>query len=134
MELTVPFVATPTTTINPSDHPDLIPTGHVSEMAPPINLFKVMGKTAGGSPSEAGKGKGKGKPKAFRHITRALMMVFLLSYISPLLFPNLFLPTTHYFSLPFSYVHFLISRLLRVSFLRSYKPRTPNMKRIWPRC
>jgi hypothetical protein len=30
-------------------------------MVPPINPFKLMGKTVGGSPSGAGKGKGKGK-------------------------------------------------------------------------
>uniref|UniRef100_A0A2N9IYX5 Uncharacterized protein n=1 Tax=Fagus sylvatica TaxID=28930 RepID=A0A2N9IYX5_FAGSY len=63
VEPTVPFVATPATTINLSNHSDLIPTGQVSEMAPPINPFKLMGKTAGGSPSGAGRGKGKSKPK-----------------------------------------------------------------------
>ncbi len=234
VEPTVPFVATPATTINLSNHSDLIPTGQVSEMAPPINPFKLMGKTAGGSPSGAGRGKGKSKPKgtgaikkgrkpaveviepelplpssadqeppsplpvvhelddsdhdeglvfkqkraraetssmpakgtssdfvawapellfgpgpisirdtvldnsktklsakvayglaraaclpedmkfwdtmhsgqAFRHITRGLIMVYLLSYLSPPLCPNFFPPTTHCFSLPFSYVHF----------------------------
>ena len=60
----IPFVATPADTIIPSEHPDLIPTGQVSEMALPINLFKLMGKKTGGSPSEAAKGKGKGKTKS----------------------------------------------------------------------
>uniref|UniRef100_A0A2N9FAL8 Uncharacterized protein n=1 Tax=Fagus sylvatica TaxID=28930 RepID=A0A2N9FAL8_FAGSY len=32
-------------------------------MAPPINPFKPMGKTAGASPSETGRGKGKGNIK-----------------------------------------------------------------------
>ena len=63
VEHTVPFVATPATTINLSDHPDLIPTGQVLEMAPPINPLKLIGKTAGANPFGAGKGKGKGKLK-----------------------------------------------------------------------
>ena len=62
----IPFVAIPADTISPSEHPDLIPTGQVSEMAPPINPFKLMGKATGGSPSEATKGKGKGKNKGAR--------------------------------------------------------------------
>ena len=44
----------------PQDHPDLIPLGQVCEMAPPINPFKLMGKTAGANPSEIGKGNTKG--------------------------------------------------------------------------
>uniref|UniRef100_A0A2N9G943 Uncharacterized protein n=1 Tax=Fagus sylvatica TaxID=28930 RepID=A0A2N9G943_FAGSY len=40
----IPFVATPADTTVPSEHPGLIPTGQVSEMAPPINPFKLMGK------------------------------------------------------------------------------------------
>uniref|UniRef100_A0A2N9HBU1 Uncharacterized protein n=1 Tax=Fagus sylvatica TaxID=28930 RepID=A0A2N9HBU1_FAGSY len=47
----------------PQDHPDLIPSGQVCEMAPPINPFKLMGKTADASSSKKGKGKGKGKTK-----------------------------------------------------------------------
>jgi hypothetical protein len=59
----IPFVATPANTTVPSEHPGLIPTGQVSEMAPPINPFKLMGKTIGRSPSEAAKGKGESKNK-----------------------------------------------------------------------
>jgi hypothetical protein len=59
VEPTVLFVAPLATTDPDSDIPDLIP--FVQEMAPPINPFNLMGKTARGSPSEAGKGKGKGK-------------------------------------------------------------------------
>ena len=59
----IPFVATPADTNVLSENPELIPTDQVSEMAPPINPFKLMGKAAGGSPSEATKGKGKGKNK-----------------------------------------------------------------------
>jgi hypothetical protein len=62
----IPFVAIPADTISPSEHPDLIPTGQVSEMASPINPFKLMGKTTVGTPSEATKGKGKGKNKGAR--------------------------------------------------------------------
>ena len=47
------FVAQPTTITTPPEHSDLIPTGEVSEMAPPINPYELMGK----------KSKGKGKAK-----------------------------------------------------------------------
>uniref|UniRef100_A0A2N9HBA0 Uncharacterized protein n=1 Tax=Fagus sylvatica TaxID=28930 RepID=A0A2N9HBA0_FAGSY len=53
----------PVETELPQDHPDLILSGQVCEMAPPSNSFKLMGKTAGASPSETGKGKGKGSTK-----------------------------------------------------------------------
>ncbi len=58
---TVLFVAQSTTTSTTSEAPDLIPSRQVLEMAPPINPFKLMGKTASGSPSEMRKSKGKGK-------------------------------------------------------------------------
>ncbi len=57
------FVALSATTYISSEALDLITSGQVSEMAPPINPLKLMGKTASGSPSNAGKGKGKGKAK-----------------------------------------------------------------------
>ena len=63
MEPTILFVATPATSSLPSDHPDLIPTSQVSKISPPINPFKLMGKTAGGSPSETRRSKGKGRAK-----------------------------------------------------------------------
>jgi hypothetical protein len=47
----------------PQDHPNLIPSGQVCEMAPPINPFKLMGRTIDASPSETRKRKGKGKTK-----------------------------------------------------------------------
>ena len=59
----IPFVAVPADTISLSEHPDLIPASQVSEMAPPINSFKLMGKATGGSSSKANKGKGKSKNK-----------------------------------------------------------------------
>uniref|UniRef100_A0A2N9J0J8 Uncharacterized protein n=1 Tax=Fagus sylvatica TaxID=28930 RepID=A0A2N9J0J8_FAGSY len=63
VEPRVLYVAQPAEVELPQDHPDLIPSGQVCEMAPPINPFKLMGKTADASPSEKGKGKGKGKNK-----------------------------------------------------------------------
>jgi hypothetical protein len=57
------YVAQPTEVEHPKDHPDLIPSGQVCEMAPPINPFKLIGKTADASSSEKAKGKGKGRTK-----------------------------------------------------------------------
>ncbi len=57
------YVAQPTEVKQPQDHPDLIPSGQVCKMAPPINPFKQMGKTADASSSEKTKGKGKGRTK-----------------------------------------------------------------------
>ncbi len=48
---------------HPQNHHDLIPSGQVCEMVPPINPFKLMGKTADASPSGKAKGRGKGKNK-----------------------------------------------------------------------
>jgi hypothetical protein len=59
----VPYVAQPAVVEQPQDHPDFIPSGQVYVMAPPINLFKLMGKTADASSSKKAKGKGKGKKK-----------------------------------------------------------------------
>jgi hypothetical protein len=64
VESTVLFMAPPATTNTITDVPDLIPTGQVSEIAPSINPFKLMGKAA--SPSKARKNKGKGKAKGAR--------------------------------------------------------------------
>jgi hypothetical protein len=63
VEPSVPCVAVPTDTTALSEDPELIPTGQVSEMAPPINPFELMGKATGGSSSGAAKGKGKGRGK-----------------------------------------------------------------------
>uniref|UniRef100_A0A2N9IKU8 Uncharacterized protein n=1 Tax=Fagus sylvatica TaxID=28930 RepID=A0A2N9IKU8_FAGSY len=41
----IPFVATPADTIIPSEHPDLIPTGQVSEMAPSNQPLQTNGPT-----------------------------------------------------------------------------------------
>ncbi len=63
VEPSVPCVAVPADTLVLSENPELIPTGQVFEMAPPINPFELMGKATGGSSSEAAKGKGKGRGK-----------------------------------------------------------------------
>ncbi len=53
------YVAQPTSDFPQVDHPDLIPTGEVSEMAPPVNIFKVIGKKSKGASSSKSKGKSK---------------------------------------------------------------------------
>uniref|UniRef100_A0A2N9GWQ8 Uncharacterized protein n=1 Tax=Fagus sylvatica TaxID=28930 RepID=A0A2N9GWQ8_FAGSY len=58
-----PYVAQPVVVEQPQDYPDHIPSGQVYAMAPPINPFKLMGKTADMSSSSKVKGKGKGKGK-----------------------------------------------------------------------
>ncbi len=58
-----PYAAQPAVVEQPQDYPDHIPSGQVYAMAPPINPFKLMGKTADASSSTKAKGKGKGKSK-----------------------------------------------------------------------
>jgi hypothetical protein len=53
------YVAQPASAIPPFDHPDLIPIGEVYEMAPPVDLFEVIGKKSKGASSSKGKGKTK---------------------------------------------------------------------------
>uniref|UniRef100_A0A2N9H8Q0 non-specific serine/threonine protein kinase n=2 Tax=Fagus sylvatica TaxID=28930 RepID=A0A2N9H8Q0_FAGSY len=53
VEPTTLYVAHPATLATPPENLDLIPTGEVSEMAPPIDPYELMGK----------KSKGKGKAK-----------------------------------------------------------------------
>ena len=60
METSAPCLAIPADTTALSEDLEFILTGQVSEMAPPINPFKLMGKATGGSSSGAAKGKGKG--------------------------------------------------------------------------
>ncbi len=63
VEATVPVLAVPADTPNSEEDPEFIPVGQVSEMAPPINPFEIMGRAAGGSSSGAAKGKGKDRGK-----------------------------------------------------------------------
>ena len=58
-----PYSTHPAMVEQPQDYPDHIPSGQVYAMAPPINPFKLMGKTADASSSSKAKGKGKGKSK-----------------------------------------------------------------------
>jgi hypothetical protein len=60
VELPPLFIARPASPTSSANHPDLIPTREVLEMAPPINPFAIMGKK---SKASLGKGKGKGKSK-----------------------------------------------------------------------
>uniref|UniRef100_A0A2N9HJY9 Uncharacterized protein n=1 Tax=Fagus sylvatica TaxID=28930 RepID=A0A2N9HJY9_FAGSY len=59
VEPTVLFVAQPTSISPQVDHPDLIPTREVSEMAPSIDAYELMGKKSKRASSSKGKGKAK---------------------------------------------------------------------------
>jgi hypothetical protein len=59
IELPTRFVAQPASTVPQVDHPDLIPTREVSEMAPPLNAYELMGKKSKGASNSKGKGKAK---------------------------------------------------------------------------
>ena len=61
IEPSVLYVAQPSTSIPQVDHPSLIPTGAVLEMAPSVDVFKIIGKKSKGASSSKGKGKGKAK-------------------------------------------------------------------------
>jgi hypothetical protein len=58
-----PYTAQPATIEQPQDFPDHIPTGQIYAMAPPVNPFKLMGRTADTSSSKKVKGKGRGKSR-----------------------------------------------------------------------
>jgi hypothetical protein len=60
VELPPLFIARPASPTSSANHPDLIPTREVLEMAPPINPFVIMGKK---SKASWGKEKAKGKAK-----------------------------------------------------------------------
>ncbi len=66
VEPTTLFVAQSATTPILPEHPDLIPTGKVSEMAPPINPYELMGK----------KSKGKRKTKQDAQAKKPKRVVF----------------------------------------------------------
>jgi hypothetical protein len=70
VEPTVLYVAQPASAVHIVDHPDLIPTGAVSEMAPPIDVFEIIGKKQKGASSSKGKGKAKpaGPPRRSRRV------------------------------------------------------------------
>ena len=62
VEPSVLYVAQPSSSIPQVDNPLLIPTRAVSEMAPLIDVFEIIGKKQKGASSS--KGKGKSKPTA----------------------------------------------------------------------
>ena len=59
IELTTLYVAQPASDLPQVDHLDLVPTGEVSEMASPVDLFEVIGKKSKGATSSKSKGKTK---------------------------------------------------------------------------
>uniref|UniRef100_A0A2N9HBG6 Uncharacterized protein n=1 Tax=Fagus sylvatica TaxID=28930 RepID=A0A2N9HBG6_FAGSY len=58
-----PYIAQPAEVERPEDFPDRMPIGQVYAMAPPLNPFKLMGKTADAGPSKKRKSQVKGKGK-----------------------------------------------------------------------
>ncbi len=71
IEPTVLYVAQPASTAHIVDHPAFIPTGEVSEMAPPIDVFEILGKRQKGGSSS--KGKEKAKPAALPRRSRRII-------------------------------------------------------------
>ena len=63
METSTPSLAVLADTASISEDPEFIPVHQVSEMAPPINPFEIMGKATGASLSGATKTRGKGRGK-----------------------------------------------------------------------
>uniref|UniRef100_A0A2N9I9D7 Uncharacterized protein n=1 Tax=Fagus sylvatica TaxID=28930 RepID=A0A2N9I9D7_FAGSY len=63
VEPTVLFVAHPASTVHSTSVPEFIPTGEVSEMAPPVDVFEILGKRKKESSSSKGKEKEKQKQK-----------------------------------------------------------------------
>jgi hypothetical protein len=61
VEPAVLYVAQPATSTTQSDQASHIPTGAVLEMAPPVDIFDVIGKKPKGASSSKGKGRGKAK-------------------------------------------------------------------------
>jgi hypothetical protein len=59
VEPSVLYVAQPSSSIPQVDHPSLIPTRAVLEMAPPVDVFELIGKKQKGASSSKAKGKAK---------------------------------------------------------------------------
>jgi hypothetical protein len=63
VEPTVLYVAHPASAVHSASVPEFIPTGEVSEMAPPVDVFEILGKRKKESSSSKGKEKEKEKEK-----------------------------------------------------------------------
>ena len=60
VEPTVLYIAQPAPAVQAVEDPDFIPTGAVSEMAPPVDVFEILAKSkTKGAFSSRGRGKAK---------------------------------------------------------------------------
>uniref|UniRef100_A0A2N9F5T1 Uncharacterized protein n=1 Tax=Fagus sylvatica TaxID=28930 RepID=A0A2N9F5T1_FAGSY len=75
IEPSVLYVAQPSTSIPQVDHPSLIPTGAILEMAPSVDVFEIIGKKSKGASSSKGKGKAKEGVQT-RRSKKAIFQVF----------------------------------------------------------